>query len=62
MAIGQSKSMMSLAVIQGLSGGIFLYMALCDLLIHEFHHSHDMPELDESKRSDEEHMKKRKSA
>lgn len=62
MAIESSSSIMALAVIQGLSGGVFLYLAVCDLLIHEFHQSHDLPHLDESKRTIPEHMKDRKRA
>lgn len=54
MAIGASNSMV-LVVIQGLSGGVFIYLAMCDLLIHEFHESHDLPDLDPHKKNDEEH-------
>lgn len=61
MAIGESNSIL-LVVIQGLSGGIFIYLAMCDLLIHEFHQSHDLPKLDEKKRMIKEHMQDRKSA
>ena len=61
MAVGASNSM-ALVIIQGISGGIFIYLAMCDLLIHEFHESHDLPKLDESKRSSTDHMHDRKQA
>jgi len=48
MAIGASSSLV-LVIIQGLSGGIFIYLAMCDLLIHEFHNSHDLPSIDKKK-------------
>lgn len=47
MAIGASSSLV-LVIIQGLSGGIFIYLAMCDLLIHEFHNSHDLPPIDKN--------------
>ena len=55
MAIGASNSMV-LVIIQGLSGGVFIYLAMCDLLIHEFHESHDLPELDKNKAQDKQHL------
>lgn len=61
MAIGQTTNMF-LVVIQGLAGGVLIYIALNDLIIHEFHKSHDLPKLSESKRSNETHMQNRKSA
>lgn len=30
----------------GMAGGIFIYMACCHLIIHEFHDSNDINELD----------------
>jgi zinc transporter ZupT len=38
MIVGEQEENMALITIQGLSGGTFVYLACCDLLIHEFHH------------------------
>jgi len=32
-----SEPNMALVVIQALSGGVFIYLACCDLLVHQFH-------------------------
>ena len=37
MILGEQEVNMSLISIQALSGGTFVYLACCDLLIHEFH-------------------------
>jgi hypothetical protein len=37
MILGEQDVNMSLISIQALSGGTFVYLACCDLLIHEFH-------------------------
>jgi solute carrier family 39 (zinc transporter), member 1/2/3 len=37
MIIGEQEENMTLITIQALSGGTFVYLACCDLLIHEFH-------------------------
>jgi zinc transporter 1/2/3 len=39
MILGEQEVNMSLISIQALSGGTFVYLACCDLLIHEFHQS-----------------------
>ena len=39
MILGEQEANMSLISIQALSGGTFVYLACCDLLIHEFHQS-----------------------
>ena len=37
MILGENDENMALVSIQALSGGTFVYLACCDLLIHEFH-------------------------
>ena len=37
MILGEQEENMGLIIIQALSGGTFVYLACCDLLIHEFH-------------------------
>jgi zinc transporter ZupT len=37
MILGDQDASMALVAIQALSGGTFIYLACCDLLIHEFH-------------------------
>ena len=37
MILGKQEENMALIIIQALSGGTFVYLACCDLLIHEFH-------------------------
>lgn len=39
MILGDQDENMTLISIQALSGGTFVYLACCDLLIHEFHQS-----------------------
>ena len=39
MILGDQQENMTLISIQALSGGTFVYLACCDLLIHEFHQS-----------------------
>lgn len=40
MSIQESdETLLVLPIIQALSGGTFVYLACCDLLIHEFHHN-----------------------
>jgi len=57
MAVGQSNhNTPFLSILQALSGGTFVYLACCDLLIHEFHNSHDDHE-DENLEMTEEEMK-----
>ena len=37
MILGEQEENMTLISIQALSGGTFVYLACCDLMIHEFH-------------------------
>mmetsp|Transcript_11412 Transcript_11412/g.19261 ORF Transcript_11412/g.19261 Transcript_11412/m.19261 type:complete len:222 (-) Transcript_11412:345-1010(-) len=37
MLIGDNANQLTLMAIQSLSGGTFIYLACCDLLVHEFH-------------------------
>jgi len=39
MIVDTSEPNMALVVIQAMSGGVFVYLACCDLLIHQFHHA-----------------------
>jgi len=39
MIAGEFINGLILMIIQSLTGGIFIYLACCDLLIHEFHHA-----------------------
>jgi zinc transporter ZupT len=39
MLVDTSGPSMTLVVIQAMSGGVFVYLACCDLLIHQFHHA-----------------------
>jgi zinc transporter ZupT len=40
MILGEVSSSIGLVIVQGFSGGTFIYLACCDLLIHEFHNDH----------------------
>ena len=40
MILGETSSNLALVIVQGFSGGTFIYLACCDLLIHEFHNDH----------------------
>jgi len=41
MGVGQTNhDTPFLSILQALSGGTFVYLACCDLLIHEFHNDH----------------------
>ena len=40
MILGETSSNMGIVFIQAFSGGTFIYLACCDLLIHEFHNEH----------------------
>jgi hypothetical protein len=59
MGAEQSGNSLALIILQGFAGGAFLYMAVCDLLIEEFHLSEDLPELDEAKKNDQKHLRDR---
>jgi len=51
MAVGSSNhDSPFLSILQALSGGTFVYLACCDLLIHEFHNA----EKDDHNHGDEE--------
>ena len=39
-----------LIIIQCLTGGVFIYLACCDLLIHEFHNAKFVSKLDNFKK------------
>ena len=42
MIVGSTKHDTPLmSILQALSGGTFVYLACCDLLIHEFHNEHE---------------------
>ena len=40
MILEEVSSNMGIVFIQAFSGGTFVYLACCDLLIHEFHNEH----------------------
>jgi len=39
MIVDTTEPNMAIVTIQALSGGVFVYLACCDLLIHQFHHA-----------------------
>ena len=45
MSIGSSSSNLGLVIVQAISGGTFIYIAIFDLLIHEFHLKKDKSNL-----------------
>jgi len=51
-----------LSILQALSGGTFVYLSCCDLLIHEFHNAHeDHDEEDTQPKSKEEEAAENKA-
>ena len=44
--VGQTKGM-GTVIVQSLSGGVFIYIACCDFIVHEFQNSNDINEKDD---------------
>lgn len=45
MLLNEVETGLGLVIIQAMSGGTFVYLACCDLLVHEFHSDHDAEEI-----------------